>query len=299
MQTILLIGASGLVGSSVHSFFADKPFKVFTPSHKHLDITHPRTVNSYIKKFHPDVIINFAATTAIDAIEKSRGKQFGPVWRLNVEAVQTLHNLSIDYSAFFIQISSDAVFPGTRNEPGPYNESDPVASNYNDINWYGVTKLTAEKSIVDRNNRYAIVRISHPFGNIASPRDLIRKTVREIHMGHSLFADQQFTPTYIPDLSNVLFKLAQKRITGIYHVGCGPPVSRWEFDCYFVKNYSLKKGSMERYLKKSSKAPRTRIGGFVSRRTRRILGVTFHTWQEALDEIHKYSKRDIFAFLPY
>lgn len=283
---VLIIGGSGFVGG--YFLNLSKRFKknIIAPSHKELDIADKNGIEKFFFENKPRFVINFAARTNIKESEKERGNKTGFTWRTNFVGAKNVALAAKKIKAHLIHISTDAVFPGTKTSPGPYSENDSPAKNPSDINWYGYTKLKAEEEIRKLKINYAIIRISHPFGNPKSQRDLVAKTIRDIERGRGIFVDQLFTPTFIDDLANAIWAIIQKRQSGIFHVGCQELVSRFEFDQYLVKKINLKKKlipvSMEKFLEYN--APHTRLGGFLTTETQNSLGVKFHTWQEALDK---------------
>lgn len=284
MKTVV-IGGTGLVGSSFISF-SKKKKAIIAPTHKDLDVTNKQNVEKFLSRVKPDFVINFSAYIHIDEAEKERDNKDRMTWKVNAEGVENLVTACKKNSAFLIQISTDAVFPGTKKYHGPYRESSPIAKNYNEINWYGYSKLKAEEEIEKSLKNYAIVRISHPFGNPRSDKDLVTKTIRDIKRGVGLFADQLFTPTFIDDLTNAIWIIIAKKQRGVYHVACSEVVPRIEFGRYIAKELRLKEklitaASMEEFLIK--RAPRTRLGGLLTNYTQKTLGVKFSSWQEALD----------------
>lgn len=285
-KNILIIGGTGLVGK--HFIHLSKHYNdnILTPSHRQFDITDKNIVQKFFLENKPGFVINFAARTNINEAEKEKGNKKGVTWMTNFLGVKNLVSSCSKTKTFLIQISTDAVFPGTKNYPGPYDEDARPSKNKKDINWYGYTKLKAEKEIKKLKKNYAIIRISHPFGNPGSERDLVSKTVRDIRKGVGIFVDQLFTPAFIDDLTFAIWAIIKKQKSGIFHVGCQGLVSRFEFDQYLVGKLSLKKkiipSSMEEFLKHN--APHTRLGGFITAKTQNLLGVKFHTWQEALDK---------------
>lgn len=285
---ILVIGGTGLVGSSFISF-SKKKKTIIAPSHKDLDVTNKKNVDQFLSRVKPDFVINFSAYINIDEAEKERDNKDSITWKVNVKGVENLVAACKKNSAFLIQISTDAVFPGTKKYPGPYHESSPTAKNYSEINWYGYSKLKAEEKIEKLLKNYAIVRISHPFGNPRSDKDLVVKTIRDIKRGVGLFADQLFTPTFIDDLTNAILQIIAKKHMGIYHVACGEVVSRIEFGRYIAGKLRLKEklipASMEDFLIRH--VPRTRLGGLLTAETECVLGIKFHSWQEALKKVVK------------
>lgn len=287
----LIIGSSGFVGG----YYTDKSrharlqTTLLTPTHTDLDITDKKSVFTYFSNMRPRYLVNFAATTNMDESEKERNDKEGKTWRNNVIGVKNLVAACRSFHTFLIQISTDAVFSGTDQYPGPYKESDIPQKNGKGLNWYGCTKLMAENEIMKLKKRYAIIRISHPFGNPTSERDLVNKTIKDIRSAHLLFADQLFTPTYLKDLTNAIWKIQLGELSGIFHVGCRGLVARIEFDRYLAKKLSLKEqlrvGSLKEFVSVPHRAPRTRLGGFITSQTQQILGLKFHSWQNALDEI--------------
>lgn len=282
---VVVIGASGFVGA--YFMYLSKPFhkNIISPSHKELDITNHNIIHKFFFESKPRFIINFAAHTNINEAEKERDDKDRLTWLTNFIGVKNFVLACEKINTHFIHISTDAVFPGTKNYPGPYAEDAPPQKNGENINWYGYSKLKAEEEI-KRLKNYTIIRISHPFGNPGSQRDLVAKTINDIKKGKGIFVDQLFTPTFIDDLTNTIWAIILKKQSGIFHVGCQGLVSRFEFDQHLVKKINLKKKlipvSMEEFLKNN--APHTRLGGFLTTATQNILRVKFHTWQEALDK---------------
>jgi len=288
LDSILVIGGSGFVGSEFLRLSKLKTRFIY-PTGKELDIANRQNLEKFILKIQPESIINFAAITNMDDSEKERGSKKEKTWQVNFEGVRNLVKMCSKKNIFLIQISTDAVFPGDAKRPGPYSEKDRPPQNGKGINWYGYTKLKAENEIKKLKKGYAIIRISHPFGNPTSPRDLVNKTIKDIKIGNKLFFDQFFTPTFTKDLALVIDRILTKRISGIFHVGCKKIVSRLTFDRYLAKKIgmpnNLIKGSMEEFIKLPDRAPRTRLGGFTCENTEKRLNVVFHSWKAALNDI--------------
>ena len=65
---ILITGAGGQLGFDCRRVFG-KPHQVTARGHRELDITRPASVDAVIAKISPDVIINCADHTGVDACE--------------------------------------------------------------------------------------------------------------------------------------------------------------------------------------------------------------------------------------
>ncbi|HVO94601.1 MAG TPA: sugar nucleotide-binding protein, partial [Terriglobales bacterium] len=110
---------------------------------------------------------------------------------------------------------------------GGYRESaapDPV-------NEYGRSKLFGEQSARENCSRVAIIRTTM-FGLKLPPRiGMMESMVAALRDGKPMtrFVDQYFTPLYTGQLSEVILHIAQRALTGLFHVGSADKVSRLEF----------------------------------------------------------------------
>ena len=122
MKKLLIIGSSGLVGSKFASSILSN--RKVAPNEIELDITDEKIVNDFfeMEKDNFDAVVNFAGFTNVDVAEKERGDENGFCYRLNVDGPENLAKACKKYNKFLIQISTDFVFNGTSDYPGPYSE---------------------------------------------------------------------------------------------------------------------------------------------------------------------------------
>ncbi|HOZ88420.1 MAG TPA: sugar nucleotide-binding protein, partial [Bacteroidia bacterium] len=123
-----------------------------------LDITDKNNVEKVFAKHLPDVVINTAAMTNVDACETEREA----CWQMNVTAVEnqvkTLESLkNKNYNPHFIHLSTDFIFDGTH---GPLDENE----NPNPLSYYAESKLAAEKIVQASALDWAIARTVLVFG---------------------------------------------------------------------------------------------------------------------------------------
>lgn len=223
---ILITGANGLLGqhlvklilnSTDHEVLATsktEPSQVIPDSRIHyclLDITDGMAVNSMMEKLAPDIIIHCAALTQVDECEQQPIK----AWEINVTATRFLVDAAKKINAFMIFISTDFVFDGNH---GPYKETDEL----NPVSYYGSTKVAAEKAVAESGLHYAIVRTCLLYGNILfGTRSNIVSWVKEnLEAGKKIkvVSDQWRTPTYIEDLAKGILLIAEKKVTGLFHI---------------------------------------------------------------------------------
>lgn len=224
---ILVTGSNGLLGQHLikmllentsHQIIAtgrgQSRLPFLLPGRYHyaeLDITDGIAVNNFIQAECPDIIIHAAAMTQPDPCELK------PVecWNNNVTATRFLTGAAEIIKAKFIYISTDFVFDGTA---GPYKETDIP----NPVNYYGSSKLAAEKAVMESKLSWAIVRTVLVYGNIlVGNRSNIISWVKENLENNKpikVVSDQWRTPTYVEDLAKGILLVIEKNASGIFHI---------------------------------------------------------------------------------
>ena len=207
MTRILVTGATGQLARCLDEAHADRSGDAWTLvalGRPQLDVTKPDTLAASIDVHEPDVVINCAAYTAVDAAE-SHAQQ---AMAVNADGACSLAKLCARHDVPLVHISTDYVFDGTKTEP--YRESDWV----NPTCVYGLSKLRGEEAVAETCTRYAIVRtgwVYSPFGQnfvktmlrLAADRDEI-----------SVVDDQLGCPTYARHLADAILKMAGRISTG-------------------------------------------------------------------------------------
>lgn len=290
---ILVLGADGLVGSRFTDLY-HKETPTITPKAEELDITNKKALEVYFetykKEFHS--VINFAAFTDVDGAEKEKGNEKGVVYLVNVVGAQNLASASKTFGKYFIHISTDFVFPGTEEYPGPYPEDAKLPNNPEDVTWYGWTKALGEKRVLSANKGASIVRISYPYrAHYTGKLDYARKILSLYDEGnlYPIFSDQKITPTFIDEASKIFYLLLEEKKVGIYHVASCDLTTPFSFASYVLQKARgvtgvLKEGSMKEFLKVPGRPPRPRLGGLLTEKTEKELGTTLMTWREAVNE---------------
>lgn len=176
-----------------------------------LDITDGVAVHNILQKHIPNVIIHAAACTQPDPCELDTIT----CWKTNVTATQFLIDAATLIQAYFLYVSTDFVFDGLK---GPYKETDST----NPVNFYGSSKLAAEKLVVNSLLQWSIVRTVLVFGNIlVGNRSNIVSWVKESleqQKPIKVVNDQWRTPTYVDDLAKGILLVIKNKAEGIYHI---------------------------------------------------------------------------------
>lgn len=288
---ILITGGGGLVGSH---FVENSFLEILSPKSEELDITDQKSVENFFRLHKPDAVIHFAAFTDVSKAEEERNNQKALCWIVNVEGTANLVRVASNNQPYFIYISTDVVFSGHKNNPGPYDEDYPTEENPNLLSWYGWTKREAEKIVTDNLKNTAILRIANPVrANYKKKSDYVRKILKLYDTGklYPMFDDQYLTLTYINEVTEALKVLLGKRLPGIYHVSSTNVFTPYKLANLLIEKARGKKGfiepiSIEGFLKDNqSRYPQ--YGGLKVEKTQRILHLKFVHWEETIDLLAK------------
>jgi dTDP-4-dehydrorhamnose reductase len=214
----LVTGASGMLGSDLVPLLSAAGYEVFARDTRELDITDESAVARTLRDVRPDVLVNCAAFTKVDASETD------PLaFEVNGKAVGHLVDACGHVSAQLVQVSTDFVFDGEKR--APYVESDPV----HPLSAYGRSKRGGEEEALRRPGSL-IVRASWLFGR--SGWNFIEAILKQVEGGTerlAVVADQIGKPTATTDLSEAILALLEAGASGVYHFANRGEVSWHDF----------------------------------------------------------------------
>jgi len=217
---VLVTGAGGLVGRAVNEHCSALGDEVLLYGHKDLDITDREKVFETILDQRPDVVINCAAWTNVDACESDSARAYA----INANGPENLASASKEIGSVFVTISTDYVFDGEKDSF--YTQLDTP----NPLSVYASSKLEGERLPLAAYDRSIIVRTGYIFGTGGA--NFLSTVVERARTGEKLkvITDTYGTPTYANDLAARLRELAAANASGIYHVvNSGPGVSFEQF----------------------------------------------------------------------
>jgi len=298
-QTILIIGASGLVGSGFVSEVIKNKFidELITPSHKEMDITDLLSLKKNIDMYRPDVIVNFAAHRNANTAEEQRGNKTASAWMVNVEGVKNLVKLCKFKKIRLIQISTDYVFGGRKDKKGPYSEEELPEKNKKRLSWYGWTKRLAEKVVLEGGINNCVVRIGNVVKPVYDPKlDYVGKVLwlYDQNKLYPIFDNQFLTLSYVPEISKALMNLLNsKKIGGVFHVASCDSTTPFDMAEYLLLKSRSKKGIIKRSdIDKFSRNNPNRYpkyGGLKTKNTQSKLKIEFSSWKKIVDEFIKHA----------
>jgi dTDP-4-dehydrorhamnose reductase len=256
-----------------------------------LDITSNAEVNAIVKKYLPDVIINTAAMTNVDACESKREE----CWALNVTAVQYLVD-AIDKEADktqLIHLSTDFIFDGDKGSE--YVETDTP----NPQSYYALSKNESEKILLQSKIKWAIARTIIVYGIVdnMSRSNIVLWAKDALTKGQKInVVDDQFrAPTLAEDLAAGCILIADKGATGIYHLS-GPETMSVLDLVYRVADFWKLDKSVVTPTKSTTlnqAARRPPYTGFVIDKAKRELGYNPHKFEEGLAILDKQLKNAV------
>lgn len=177
---------------------------------KALDITDGNAVMEFITEERPDIIINCAAYTNVDASEENAEL----AEEINADGPKNLAEAASKNNAVLVHISTDYVFGGSKPIDEEYSEDDKKEPK----SVYGVTKLRGEEEIVKYCDKYYIFRTAWLYG--IHGKNFV-ETMLKVADGRTevnVVDDQHGSPTYAKDLADVIWQAVYKQIPfGIYN----------------------------------------------------------------------------------
>jgi dTDP-4-dehydrorhamnose reductase len=298
LDKLLIIGATGLVGSKLASVAINHGYQAYNtqnrrqsslPNSEQLDVTDNEATLRLVRKVQPNVIINTAALTNVDYCESNQRE----AERVNVGGARNLAEAARQNESRLIQISTDSVFDGTY---GHYDEFDTPRP----INYYATTKLEAER-VVSHLSNYAIARPSVVYGWHPQVTEVRSDSTKQMNFGMFVLdklekkenvktiRDQYSSPTFANNLADALLRLARSPQNGIFHTAGRSCLSRYEFASKLSQLFGYPASLVQPVF--SSEFPqvarRPRNSCLRVEKAERALGMRFLTAEEGIREMKK------------
>lgn len=249
-KKVLITGANGLLGQKLVEKLIDNPnFEVIATgigksrlanvwkdkyTWLQMDITDSKVINKTFDDVKPEIVIHTAAMTQVDDCENDHENCI----RLNVDAVRDLIVASKKHNSHLIHLSTDFIFDG---ENGPYTEEAAA----NPVNFYGESKLQAEKLLLESGIAYSIVRTVLVYGIALdmSRSNIILWVKDSLEKGKKIQVvnDQWRTPTLAEDLADGCILIMDKKKLGIYNISGKDFLTPYEMACLTADYFQLDK----------------------------------------------------------
>jgi dTDP-4-dehydrorhamnose reductase len=243
---VLVTGGAGFVGSNVAAVAADLDHEVACAvrteppwpdsrcTYLPVDLLDARAVHELVSAARPDAIVHTAILNDFSRIYAERRL----AWDSYIGATQTLADAANAVGALLVYVSTDWVFDGTQ---AGATESTPP----NPINLYGFLKAAGELVALERANDAAVARISGVQGihrvRSEGPRAqdpgfgyFVSSLLDTLGRGEpftvweSETLNMRATPSLATHSAELVLRLAERRLTGIFHCCGGEAATRME-----------------------------------------------------------------------
>ena len=253
---IIIIGASGLIGSNLYLLCKSKGRKVIGTYYKskikkdliYFDIVNDNITNIIKNISKDDIFVIFSANTDPSWISKNKEK----AKLINVTATKKLIKSLKNYKCKIIFMSSVEVFDGKKDI---YYENDKV----NPLNYYGKMKVDVENYLKSEIKNHLILRTSWNSSFTLNYRCVIQLTYNSILKDNAIMAtDNELSITYVKDLSKYIYKFLNTN-EKIIHIANNNKILRYQI-AELIKLYSKFRNKMKfkkvAYKKIKYKEPR-------------------------------------------
>ncbi|PKN11132.1 MAG: dTDP-4-dehydrorhamnose reductase [Deltaproteobacteria bacterium HGW-Deltaproteobacteria-5] len=275
---VLLLGHKGMLGSDLMAQFKHR-HEVIGMDLDEIDITSASECRKTVDEVQPQLVINAAAFTNVDACETDRGACFA----VNAEAVKNIAEACRGNNITVIHYSTDYVFDG--NGSRPYREDDPC----NPINAYGASKLAGENYLHQLTDNFIIIRTAWLYG--AHGKNFVQAILDRARATGKLTVvdDQTGSPTCTRDLAAATELLVDKNARGIFHITNRGSCTWFDFARKILKEARLETVELlpmkTSDLQRAARRPAYSVLGMQKFIT--TTGKTMQPWQLAFQDYYK------------
>jgi len=199
-----------------------------------LDLRDANRCCDILDDIKPDVIVNCAAYTAVDAAEQDQEAAFA----VNAEVPAMLARWCAANGCHLVQISTDYVFSGRKPLFESYTEADLTEP----VSVYGRSKLLGEESIkLHESLRYSILRTAWLYGVHGSNflKTMLRLVLAQPERDFKVVSDQFGSPTSTDALVREIHGVINNHAYGTFHATSHGYCSWYEFACEFFAELGI------------------------------------------------------------
>jgi dTDP-4-dehydrorhamnose reductase len=231
MKKILVTGKNGQVGWELCRTLAPLG-EIVAWGREDLDLADPDAIRNRIRVTRPDIIINPAACTAVDAAETDPETAMV----INGTAPGVMAETACEIGAAIVHYSTDYVFDGAA--PDPYSEKNPP----HPVSVYGGSKLAGEKAIQETGVPHLILRTAWIYGSRGKNFYLTIGRLLKERPELKVVDDQYGAPTWCRMIAeataqilvqcrevNPMGRMDLSSVSGIYHLTCGGQTTWYAF----------------------------------------------------------------------
>jgi len=234
-KRVLVIGASGQVGSALVDEYSRHGYAVYGTHNNHIFHESLPTIpfdleaaahdfevaRELLAMMHPSIVFICSALTHVDSLEEESLER---VRAVNVDGPRAVAMAAVELGTKVVAYSTEYVWDGLA---GPYGEEDPVKA----LNVYGQSKVDMEAVVLESDPNSLVLRTTVVYGPEKQGKNFVYQLHRKLASGESMpvVADQVSTPTYNRDLALLTRLLVDAGAAGVFNA-CGTErLGRHEF----------------------------------------------------------------------
>lgn len=199
-KILAITGSKGLLGSNFYKKFKSR-FEIIKINH---DLNDPKKIINYLKNKDIDVFLHLAA------IGRGFSKKRGDFHKINYLATKYLAKYI--KTKHFVFSSSSHVYQPSANLISEKNITSPS-------NYYGESKLLAEKEVMKFQKKYTILRIFNMYGNNQRSGYIIPDLKHKIKIKNFYLLDNVVRDfVHVNDAVNALNFVIKNKIYGIFNI---------------------------------------------------------------------------------
>jgi dTDP-4-dehydrorhamnose reductase len=238
MKRLLVTGASGLLGLNLALLARERhtvtgvdrctlggvPFELICA-----DLLDEGALERVLDAARPEWLIHCAALADVDACEADPGL----ARRLNAGLPGDIAAACARRGIRLVHLSTDAVFDGTKD--GVYTEADAPGPQ----SIYSATKLAGERAALAANPQAAIARVNFFGWSLSGTRSISEFFFNNLSAGRKCngFTDVWFCPLFVGDLADILLRMLEKGLSGLYHAVGSEALTKYEFGVRLARQF--------------------------------------------------------------
>jgi dTDP-4-dehydrorhamnose reductase len=296
-ETVLITGGGGFVGANIlaqglkrfrFTALEQNPAADFKDEVEWItmDLRDERRISQIFDTLKPSAVIHTAAISDIDICEADRAL----AEEMNVELTRRVAALSAAGGAHLIFFSTDTVFDGKR---GGYTEEDEP----HPLNFYGEPKVKSESIVLNSGGPAAVVRLSLVMGLpvITRGNSFLAKMLDTLGKGEPVYfpSAETRTPLDVITLSRSVLEIAERGLTGIFHLAGNDRMTRFDMAGRIAAFYGFDQALVRDQLSDPAKkrAPRPADASLDNGKAKRILKTPMLGFEEALNLVQTEWRR--------
>jgi dTDP-4-dehydrorhamnose reductase len=285
---LLVFGRDGQVGHALQPALAALG-EVVALGRAEADFERPEVLGPLLDQHRPDVIVNAAAYTAVDAAEDDRDR----AWAINAAAVGVIGQVARRLGALVVHYSTDYVFDGSALDP--QTEEQPTSP----LGVYGASKLAGEALLRDTGADHLILRTSWVYAPRGKNFPLTILRLAHERETLTVVSDQRGAPTPASLIADVTARAivaarTDRHRLGLYHLAPGGETS-WHHLAQYLVADAIAEGARLKLTPENivpilardypARAARPANSRLDTARLRQAFDLTLPPWQEGIRQL--------------